>query len=167
MRTVLIFCLLTLVVYASHAQEIGPRLTVNKSAVDIKNHKIRLTCSIINGQNKTRFYKPNSYHDFCLRLNRLVLNDVSNKAETDYFPCNSLADMNIIHIDDTNSVELTPNSAYTFDLILNASKFDNKLKVNHKYKVSFTINHRDICGGAPCVVFIGFLEANKYQFIYK
>ena len=167
MRSIVVFLLLLLSAPCVSAQDSGPRLTIKKSVVDIKNNKIRLTCSITNGQNKTRFYKPNSHHDFCLRLNHLALNDVSNKTETDYFPCHWMADMDIIHINNTNSVELDPNGTYTFDLVLNTSKFVNKLRINHKYRALLTINHRDICGGAPCNVFTGFLKDDSYQFVYK
>jgi hypothetical protein len=78
-----------------------------------------------------------------------------------------MADMDIIHINNTNSVELDPNGTYTFDLVLNTSKFVNKLRINHKYRALLTINHRDICGGAPCNVFTGFLKDDSYQFVYK
>lgn len=168
MKSISLLVCFFLIVHSCAAQDVGPRLLIKQSIVDMKNGKIDLKCVLINGNNKNIFYKPNHNDDFCLRLNYLRLKDLSNNTEVNYFPCRWVADFNKIDIDSTNSVELSPNCNFTFNLILNASKFNNKLKQNHTYEVTFRVNHKDICGsGLPCKAFTGILNASGYRFIYK
>ena len=168
MRNIIILFFALFAFHSGTAQELSPRLVIKKSFVNTKTGKINLTCVLINGIDKNIFYKPNHNQDFCLRLNSLKLKDLSNNSEVSYFPCRWVVDFSKIDIDSANSVELEPNGEYNFNLVLNAFKFNNRLKQNHKYEVAFSVNHKDICGsGLPCKAFTGILDANKHVFIYK
>lgn len=157
----ILISLFLLVLNTFNIEPAEPKLSVNGVFINQKDDTVRVDCEIINGTKEIIFYKPNSKRDFCLQINYVLFKDLSTKRESYYMPCDALADLSKINITNKNSIKLLPNSHYKFQFILKQNGFNARINSKKLYEILVNINHKYICGGDTCSVFVGFLSAKR------
>ncbi|MDB5233156.1 MAG: hypothetical protein JWR44_149 [Hymenobacter sp.] len=144
-------------------QSTGVSLRAVQARYDAKQHRVALTCQLINGDSAQTFYKPDTW-DYCMSLSFLHLQDVRTRKAGMYFPCVAVTDLDHVPLTAANTVVLGPGAVYTFTQYLKPAKLYPSLVSGHTYTLSFMLNHESLCGGSDCRAFQGKLRANPVRF---